>query len=75
MSESAARAHMDHAADALKGHGASLSPAEKVLIYLGLAQAEATLEVVDLLKTGIVLRQAEELSRALELLASKLPGR
>lgn len=42
MSE-AARAHMNHTADALKGHGASISPAEKALIYPGLAQAEATI--------------------------------
>jgi hypothetical protein len=46
-----------------------------VLIHLALAQTETTLEVIDLLKAGIVLRQAEELSRGLELLASKLPDR
>ena len=75
MSESAARTHMNHAAEALKGQGASISPAEKVLIYLALAQVEATLEMVDLLKNGIVLRQAEELSRALDHLANRLPDR
>lgn len=56
MSESAARTYISHAAEALKGQGASISPAEKVLIYASLGQAEATLEMVDLLEGGIVLR-------------------
>lgn len=46
-----------------------------MLIYASLAQAEATLEVVDLLKSGIVLRQAEELGTALNHLANRLPDR
>jgi hypothetical protein len=75
MSESAARAYISQAAQALKGQGASISPAEKVLIYASLAQAEATLETVDLLRSGIVLRQAEELTLALGHLARKLPDR
>lgn len=75
MSESAARTYISHAAQALKGQGASISPAEKVLIYASLAQAEATLEVANLLKAGIGLRQTEELGNALNHLARKLPDR
>jgi hypothetical protein len=75
MPESVARSYIEHAAQALKGQGPHISPAERALINASLAQAEATSEVVELLKSGIVLRQAEELSRALDHLANRLPAR
>jgi len=74
MPESAARTYIGYATQALK-QAAKLSPAEKALAYASLAQAEATLEAVDLLRNGIFLRQAEELANALSHLAYKLPDR
>ena len=74
MSESAARTYLGYATHALRQE-ASFSPADKAVIYASLAQAEATLEVVDLLRNGIMLRQAEELSMALNHLASRMPDR
>jgi hypothetical protein len=74
MSESAARTYLGYATSALK-QAAGLAPADKALIYASLAQAEATLEVADRLKSGIWLHQAEELASALSHLARKLPDR
>jgi hypothetical protein len=74
MSESPARTCIGKAALALL-EAKGLTSAERVLIYASLAQAEAILEVADLLRSGIRLGYAEELANAMNHLASKLPDR
>jgi len=73
MSEPNTRAYLTLAKDALK-KSPRTSSADLALIYATLAQAEATVEVADLLRSGIGLRGAEDLARAMENRASKLPG-
>jgi hypothetical protein len=74
MSESTARTYIGYATEALQKMP-GLVERDKALIYATLAQAEATLEVVDLLRSGIGLRHAEELGNALDHLARRLPDR
>jgi hypothetical protein len=74
MPESAARIYIGHAKEALK-QGTSIAAVEKAMFLASLAQAEATLEVADLLRNGIPLQHAEELGNALTHLAYKLPDR
>jgi hypothetical protein len=75
MSESTARTYIGYATKVLRQQAATLSPAEKALILASLAQAEATLEVVDLLRGGLRLGYGEELTNALNHLARKMPDR
>jgi hypothetical protein len=74
MPDSNARAYLTVAKDALKKWPPA-SPTDLALIYATLAQAEATVEVADLLRSGIGLRQGEHLARAMEDLAGRLPER
>lgn len=74
MSESVARTYIGYATQAMKEPGASFSTADRVLIYASLAQAEATLEMVSLLRNGLRMPGGEELTRAVEQLASRVPG-
>jgi hypothetical protein len=75
MPESAARTYISQATEALSRDGINIRATDKVLIYAALAQAEATLEIASLLKNGITLRQAGDLSRALDHIATKLSSR
>lgn len=76
MSESVARTYIGYATEAMKEPGAHFSVAEKVLVYASLAQAHATLEWSNRgLRSGIRLGYAEELARAMEHLARKMPDR
>lgn len=75
MSESVARTYIGYATEAMKEPGAQFSVAEKVLVYASLAQAHATLELVESLRSGIRLGYAEELARAMEHLARRMPDR
>ena len=75
MSESAARTYIVRAVEATKSPGMRFSVVDKALIYASLAQAEATLEVVDVLRKGLQIGYAEELTRALNHLARRLPDR
>lgn len=76
MSETTARTYIGHAVAILNTENLSLR--DKARIFASLAQAEATLEVVDLIKSGVPVSAGsgvEELTTALGQLASRLPDR
>lgn len=73
MSEATARTYIGHAVAVLNSE--NLPPRDQALIFASLAQAEATLEVVSLLRNGLRLPHGEELTSALEHLANRLPDR
>jgi hypothetical protein len=72
--QSAARAHLRRATE-LMNSLQDVPPTTATLLYAALAQAEAAVETADLLKGGISLRHAEELTNALNHLARRLPER
>lgn len=51
MSETTARTYIGHAVNILNTE--NLDPRDKALIFASLAQAEATLEAVELVKSGV----------------------
>ena len=75
MAESVARVYIAQAERVLKEPGARISVTDRALLCASLAQAYASLEVVDALRSGIRLGYAEELARAMDHLARRMPDR
>jgi hypothetical protein len=72
MSEADARTYVTEAVRMLRDN--DFDPDDRAMLLATIAQAEATLAVLDRLKEGISLRHAEEISNAMIALARKLPS-
>jgi hypothetical protein len=75
VAESVARVYIAHAERVLKEQSFRLSVTDRALLCASLAQAYASLEVVDAIRSGIRLGYAEELANAMNHLARKMPDR